>query len=125
MQRYTRIEYIHGNVFPHQGKDKVYIFKMLVDEPGSGMDLVKRMQLGRDLENAWLIFDHVERVQEWTTMACHVYDATYCKVMTIAVCDMQSEDTKVQCIMWRELNELMRQNGVENSNFKGFMADNA
>jgi hypothetical protein len=54
-----------------------------------------------------------------------VYDATYCKVMTITVCDMQSKDMKVQCIMWRKLNNLMRKNGVENPNFKGFMADSA
>jgi hypothetical protein len=125
MQRYTTIEYIHGNIFPCQGKDKVYIFKMLVDGPGSDVDLVKRMQPGGDLENAWLIFDHVKRVQEWTTMACHVYDAAYCKVMTIAICNMQSEDTKVQCIMWRKLNDLMAKNSVEDTNFKGFMADSA
>jgi hypothetical protein len=56
-------------------------------------------------------------------MACHVYDVAYCKVMTITICDMQSEDTKVQCIMWRELNDLMRKNSVENPNFKGSMAD--
>jgi hypothetical protein len=97
MKRYTTIEYIHENVFPGQGKDKVYIFKMLVDGPRSGVDLVKHMQVGGDLENEWLMFDHIKRVQEWTTMACHVYNATYCKVMTIVVCDMQSEDTKVQC----------------------------
>jgi hypothetical protein len=123
IQRFTRIEYIHGNVFPGQGKDNVYIFKMLVDRSGSGVDLVKRMQPGGDLENAWLMFDHDKRVQEWTTMACHMYDAAYCKSMTIAVCDMQSEDTKVQCIMWRELNDLIRKNNVENPNFKGFMVD--
>jgi hypothetical protein len=79
MQRYTRIEYIHANVFPGQGKDKVYIFKMLVDGPGSGVDLVKRMQPGRDLENTWLKNYHVKDVQEWTTMAYHMYDAVYCK----------------------------------------------
>jgi hypothetical protein len=45
--------------------------------------------------------------------------------MTIVVCDMQLEDTKVQCIMWRELNEVMQRNGVEKPNFKGFMADSA
>jgi hypothetical protein len=125
MKWFTTIEYIHGNVFPSQDKDKVYVVKMLVDEPGSGVDLVKRMQPGRDLENAWLMFDHVKRVQKWTTIVCHMYDATYCKVMTIAVCDMQSKDTKVQCIMWTKLNDLMRKDGVENPNFKGFMVDNA
>jgi hypothetical protein len=89
MKRYTTIEYIQGNVFPGQGKDKVYVFKMLEDGPGSGVDLVKRMHPRGDLEKAWLMFDHVKRVLEWTTMAYHVYGATNCKVMTIAVCDMQ------------------------------------
>jgi hypothetical protein len=45
------------------------------------------------------MFDHIKRVQEWTTMACYVYNAMYCKVMTIAICDMQLEDPKVQYIM--------------------------
>jgi hypothetical protein len=83
------------------------------------------MQPGGDLENAWLMFDHVKHVQEWTTMVCYVYDAVYCKVMTIAVCDMHSKDKKVQCIMWGELNNFMRKNGMENPNFKGFMVDSA
>jgi hypothetical protein len=82
MQRYTAIEYIHANIFLSQGKDKVYVFKMLIDGLGSGVELVKRMQLGGNLENAWLKFDHVKCVQEWTTMVCHVYNAVYCKVMT-------------------------------------------
>jgi hypothetical protein len=88
MKTYTTIEYVHSNVFPGQGKEKVYVIKMLEDGPRSGVDLVKCMQPGGDLENAWLMFDHVKRVKEWTTMACHVYDEAYCKVMTITVCDM-------------------------------------
>ena len=43
MKKYTTIEYIHGNVFPGQGKDKVYIFKMLVDGLESGVDSIKHM----------------------------------------------------------------------------------
>jgi hypothetical protein len=43
MKKFTRIEYIHGNVFPGQGKDKMYIFKMLVNRSKSGVDLVKCM----------------------------------------------------------------------------------
>jgi hypothetical protein len=50
------------------------------------------MQLGGDLEHAWIMFNHVKRVKNWTTMACHVYNSVYCRVMTIAVYDMQSED---------------------------------
>ncbi len=43
--------------------------------------------------------------------------------MIIAICDMQSEDTKAQCVMWRNLNEVMANNGVPNPNFKGFMVN--
>ena len=81
-------------MFPGQGddSDKVFIFKMSKVGSGSGVDLVRRMQPGGDLEHAWIMFDHVKCVTNWTTMACHVYDATYQRVMTIACCDFQSED---------------------------------
>jgi hypothetical protein len=71
------------------------------------------------------MFDHVNRVRLWTTMACHVYDSTYCHVMTIAVYDMQSEDVAAQSAIWKNLNALMAQHGVDKVNFKGFMADSA
>ena len=126
MKKRAMIEFIHDSVFPgSQGKDKVYLFKMLVDGPGSGVDFARWMQPGGDLENCWLMFDHVKRVKGWTTMACHMYDSSYCKVMTIAVCDMQSEDTEIQVIMWTCLNRMLEKNGVTNPNFKGFMADSA
>ena len=58
-------------------------------------------------------------------MACHVYDSTYCRVMTIAVCDMQSEDAAAQMILWKNLNVVMARHGVPSPKFKGFMADSA
>jgi hypothetical protein len=70
------------------------------------------------------MFDHIKSVQAWTTMVCHMYYASYCKVMTIVVCVIQSKDTVVQCIMWRKLNKVMKKNGMEKPNFKGFIADN-
>ena len=91
----------------------------------SGVDLVKRMQPRGDLECAWMMFDHVKRVKDWTTMACHVYDSLYCKVMTIAVCDMQSEDCTAQVLFWRNLNSVVQRHGVDDIQFKGFMADSA
>ncbi len=54
----------------------------------SGMDLVRQMQLKGDLENAWIMFDHIEHVEKQTTMVCHVYDSMCYKVMTITTCDM-------------------------------------
>ena len=119
--------FVQENKFPGQGADldKVFVFKMSEVGPGSGVDLVKRMQPGEDLENAWMMFDHVKRVRQWTTMACHVYDSTYCRVMTIASCDMQSEDCDAQIVFWKNLNAVMERNGVVHTNFKGFMADSA
>lgn len=125
LKKTSRYDYVQESVFPGQGSNKVFLFKMSIEGPGSGFDLVKRMQPGGDLENAWIMFDHVKRVKDWTTMACHVYDTTYCKVMTIVVCDMQSEDTQSQCLLWNALNRVMAKHGVPATNFKGFMADNA
>jgi hypothetical protein len=62
----------------------------------AAVDLVKQMQPGGNLQDTWMMFDHVKRVKKWTTMACHVYDSTYCRIMTIAVCNMQSEDVAAQ-----------------------------
>ena len=90
MKRESKFEFIHDSVFLGQGKEKVYVFKMLTEGPGSGVDLIRRMQVGGDLQNAWMMFDHVKRVKDWTTMACHVYDSQYKKVMTIAICNMLS-----------------------------------
>jgi hypothetical protein len=91
--------------------------------PGSRVHLVNRMQPGGDLEHAWIMFDHVKRVKNWTTMACHLYDSAYCRVMTIAVCDMQSEDAAAQMVLWKNLNDIMARHGVPEPKFKGFMAD--
>jgi hypothetical protein len=93
--------------------------------PGSGVHLVNRMQPGRNLEHSWIMFDHVKRVKNWTTMACHVYNSTYCRVMTIVVCDMHSEDAAAQMVLWKNLNDVMARHGGPEPKFKGFMADSA
>jgi hypothetical protein len=46
------------------------------------------------------MFHHVKCVASWITMAYHVYDHVYYKMLTIVVCDMQSEDTEVRQLMW-------------------------
>ena len=43
MKRESKFEFIHDSVFPGQGKEKVYVFKMLTEGPGSGVDLIRRM----------------------------------------------------------------------------------
>jgi hypothetical protein len=117
--------YVQDNKFLGQGLDsnKVFVFKM--SEVGPDVHLVKQMQLGGDLESAWIMFDHVKRVKHWTTMVCHVYDSTYCQVMTIAVYDMQSKDAAAQSVLWKNLNDVMAKHGIPEPKFKGFMLDSA
>ena len=43
------------------------------------------------MELQFIMFDHVKRIDKWTTLGMHVYDPSHCKVMTIAVCEMKSE----------------------------------
>jgi hypothetical protein len=55
--------YIQDSVFLGQGVPKVYLFKMSTHGLANGVDIVMCMQLGRDLENVWIMFDHVKHVQ--------------------------------------------------------------
>ena len=64
MKRESKFEFIHDSIFPGQGKEKVYMFKMLTEGPGSGVDLVRRMQPPGDLHNAWLMFNRVKLVKD-------------------------------------------------------------
>ncbi len=93
----SRYDYIHECYFPRQlFEQKVFIFHMCINDVGSGASLVTQMQPIGNLQNAWIMFEHVKHVASWTTMACHVYDSTYYKVMTIEVCDIQFKDPKAQ-----------------------------
>ena len=38
--------FVHDSRFSGQSKDKVFVFKMSLDLPGSGVRLVKKMQVG-------------------------------------------------------------------------------
>jgi hypothetical protein len=97
---------------------------MCVDRVASRFDLVRRMQSDDNLQNAWMMFNHVKCVQGWT-MACHISNSVYCKVMMIVVCDMQFENMEVHCILWRKLNVVVEKKGLGTPTFKGFMANGA
>ena len=71
------------------------------------------------------MFDHVKRINGWTTLGVHVYDPIHCKVMTICVCDMKSESAEHQKQMWQSMVAVMEKHGVFDVNFCGFMADSA
>ena len=71
------------------------------------------------------MFDDVKSLKDWTTMACHVYDSRYCKILTIACRDIQSEDGETQILFCKKLKFVLAKIGVANVNFKGFLADSA
>ena len=52
LEDHSIFEYIHDSRFPRQSKDKVFIFKKSVDLPSNGVEFVKIMQVGEDMENS-------------------------------------------------------------------------
>ena len=126
LKRHSMYDFIHDSVLPRQGREKIiYIFKMSTCRVASGVDLVRRMQPWGDLQFEWVMYDHVKRIDGWTTLGIHVYDLEYRKVMTIVVYDMRCEAQDAQMRMWQSLLEVMELHGYTNINFKGFMADSA
>ena len=50
------------------------------------------------MENTWIIFDHIQRLKDWTIMSCQVYDSQYCKVLTplrIVICNLKMVQYKL------------------------------
>jgi hypothetical protein len=56
-------------------------------------------------------------------MACHVYDLDFRWIMTITICDMQSEDSDSQSVLWFGIVEHMKIHGVNDISFRGFVVD--
>ena len=125
LKKGSKYDYIQDSRFPGQGSDLAYLFKMSTTGPGSGVDLVRRMQPGGDLALQFIMFDQVKRIDKWTTLEAHVYDPVHCKVMMICVCDMKSEMAEHQKQMWRSLLEVMARHGYQRVEFYGFMANSA
>jgi hypothetical protein len=57
------------------------------------------MQPSGDLQDAWIMFDHKKHVKNLTTKAYHVYDSAYCRVLTLIICDIYSEDAVAQSVL--------------------------
>jgi hypothetical protein len=95
-----------------------------MEGPTSDVYLVHQMQPKGDLQNAWMMFKHVKHVKGWTTIACHVYESEYCKVLTIIVWHV----VKRHKSSMYPLDKIEWHYGKErhcNPNFKGFMVDSA
>ena len=90
LKDHSTFKFVHGSRFQGQLINKVFVFKMCVDLHGSGVNfckaLVVRRRHGTFVDN----FNHMKCLKDWTTMAYHMYDIKYCKVLTIVCCDMQS-----------------------------------
>ena len=118
LKKWLTYDYIHDSKFLGQGDELVYLFKISTCSQGSGVSLVRKMQLGGDLENEWVMFDHVKRVKEWTTFGVHVHDPNYCSVMTIAACNTQSERADAQECFQMSLLIVTEKHGMSNINLR-------
>lgn len=79
MKDHYVFKFVQSSMFLRQSKDKIYVFKMFVDIPRSGVELVKRMQVIGDMENSKMMFNSVKHLKEWTTLTFHVYNIKCCK----------------------------------------------
>jgi len=68
---------------------------MSIYDLGSEVDLVKIMTKV-DLETSWVMFNHIKRVHNWTTMKVHIYDPFCHHLWTIALCEMKAKDLEPQ-----------------------------
>jgi hypothetical protein len=66
---------------------------------GSGVELARKMIEG-DLKTYWVMFDHIKRVHNWTTMGAHVCDHLCHHMLTIVLCEMKAKDAKSQSLFW-------------------------
>ena len=119
--------YVHRNRFPGQNDetDNIFAFKMSEINPGSGVDLVRRMHPRGDFKHAWIMSDHDKHVAKWTTMGCNLYDGTYQRIMIHFCCNFQSDNKDAQVFFWHNLNHVMARHGIPKPHFKGFMANSA
>lgn len=74
LQGTTRWSFVHEKIFPSQEKkgDKMFVFKILKVGHDSWIDLVQKIQLSGDLQDAWVKFDRVKRIKRYTAFACHM-----------------------------------------------------
>lgn len=86
LRDHSGFNYVYSSIFLGRFQVEIIVFKMLVDLPWSGVNCVKCMQVGRDMKNYWVLFDHIKCLKDWTTLAYHMYDSKYCKVPTIVFC---------------------------------------
>ena len=45
LKDHSTFKFVHGSWFPGQSRDIVFVFKMSIDLPSSGVELIKRMQV--------------------------------------------------------------------------------
>lgn len=98
LKNHWDIKYVHGSRFLGQSKNKVFVFKLSRDLQRNGMDLMKHMQVGGNMEKLFKIFDHVKCLKNKTIQTCHMYDNKYCKVLIIACCDILLKMTQLKKI---------------------------
>jgi hypothetical protein len=83
--------FVQRNRFPGQDfRGTSFVFKMSTHGPRSGMELVCHMTEG-DLHHAYVMFDYIKRIHNWTMLRTHIYDPFCQRLLTIAVCDMKTK----------------------------------
>jgi hypothetical protein len=65
------------------------------------------MQSGSDMENSWIMVNHVKQLNDKAMMACYAYNNKDSKISTTTYYDMQPKDVVVHILFWKNLNAIM------------------
>lgn len=68
-------------------------FQYVKGHSRTDVNLVKCVQVRGNIEKSCKMFDHVKWLKNWTTLACHVYNSKYYKVLM--TCNLRMAQSKL------------------------------
>ena len=91
LKDHSAFKFVHGSWFPGQSKDKMFVFKMFVDLLGSGVELVKNMQVGGKwrIHVLCLIMSNVWKTGRQWLAICTTVDTVKCWSSHAVTCNLK------------------------------------
>lgn len=99
----STLTYIYDSNFPEHVRPNNYFHNN--SRPSRAWCEVCETYVGwRGMKNTCIVFEHVKRLKDWTTMAYCVYNGKHCKLLIITYCDMLSRNDTTLTLFREILN---------------------
>ena len=110
--------YFEDSIFCGHGSDLVYMFKISTCSVGSGIDFVKRTQPGGDIQNEWVMLEHVKKSEGVNNPQNSCLRPRLLQGHDNCGLRHASETTEVLEWVWLLMLNILEKHGVTNENFK-------